>query len=78
MGESAEQVKPFKTKHRLHFVHLLDTDNKTAAQFSVSGTPTNFLLDRRGRVLGGGVGYRNWAAAEAHQLLQSLLQEPSR
>jgi peroxiredoxin len=75
MGESADKVKAFQTKHQLNFVHLLDADKNTAMQFAVRATPTNFLLDRRGRVLGGGMGYRDWAAAEAHQLIQSLLQE---
>jgi hypothetical protein len=73
MGEPADKVKSFLAQHRLNFVHVLDPDNKVTAQFAVSATPTSFFLDRRGRVLGGGMGYRDWAAAEAHQLIQSLL-----
>jgi hypothetical protein len=43
--------------------------------FSVSGTPTNFFIDRQGRILGGGVGYRDWTTPEAHLLIEILLQE---
>jgi hypothetical protein len=75
MGEAVDKVKAFKAEYRLSFAHLLDADNKTAVIFSVSATPTNFLLDRRSRILGGGMGYRDWAAPAAHQLIQSLLQE---
>jgi hypothetical protein len=43
--------------------------------FSVRGTPTNFLVDRAGRVRGGGAGYRDWNSPEARQLIKSLLKE---
>jgi peroxiredoxin len=75
MGEAADKIKAFRTKHQLTFVHLLDTDKRTAAQFAVRATPTNFLLDRHGRVLGGGMGYRDWTTAAAHHLINRLLQE---
>jgi peroxiredoxin len=74
MGEAADTVRAYKTKHRLSFTHVLDADRKVALLFSVSATPTNFLLDRRGRILGGGAGYRDWSAPEAHELIQSLLK----
>ena len=77
MGEPAEKVKAYKAKQRLNFSHLLDPDNKAVALFAVSATPTNFLLDRQGRILGGGMGYRDWATPEAHQLIQRLLQASS-
>ena len=73
MGEPAEKVKTYKAKHRLNFAHVLDPENTAVTLFAVSATPTNFLLDRQGRVLGGGMGYRDWASPEAHQLLQRLL-----
>ena len=73
MGEPVEKVKHFVDQHRLSFPHVLDQNSKVSALFSVRATPTNFLIGRDGRILGGGAGYRDWSAPEAHQLIQSLL-----
>jgi cytochrome c biogenesis protein CcmG/thiol:disulfide interchange protein DsbE len=78
MGESADQVKAYVVQHGLSFPHLLDPDLKLTSMFAVTGTPTNFLVDRQGRILGGGVGYRDWATPEAHRLITSLLKEKTR
>jgi peroxiredoxin len=75
MGEPASLVQAYITRHRLSFPHLLDLDNKTSVMLGVRATPTNFLIDRAGRVRGGGAGYRDWASPAAHQLIESLLAE---
>src|SRR5262249_36118040 len=74
MKEAPDLVKTYVTKHRLTFPHLLDTDAKVAAMFAVPGTPTTLLIDREGQVLGGGLGYRDWASPAAQRLVESLLQ----
>ncbi len=71
--ESAEQVKSYVATHRLSFPHVLDAEGKLASWFGVRGTPMNFLVNRAGRVVGGGSGYRDWTTPAAHQLIQSLL-----
>lgn len=73
MGESASQVRTYIAQQRLRFPHLLDPDYKVASMFSVRGTPTNFFIDRQGRILGGAVGYRDWTTPAAHRLIESLL-----
>jgi hypothetical protein len=73
MGEPASLVKAYIAQHRLSFPHLLDRDNKVSGRFGVQGTPTNFLIDRAGKLRGGGVGYRDWATPEVHRLIESLL-----
>jgi len=75
MGEPASLVKTYMARHGLSFPHLLDRDNKVAGMFGVRATPTNFLIDRAGRVRGGGAGYRDWASLEARQLIESLVAE---
>jgi peroxiredoxin len=75
MGEPASLVKDYVARHRLSFPHLLDSAKKVAGVFGVRATPTNFLVDRAGRVRGGGAGYRDWATPKAHQLVESLLAE---
>lgn len=79
MGETAAQVKDYVAQQGLSFPHVLDPDMQVASWFDVQGTPTTFLVDRTGNIVGGGAGYRDWNAPEAHQLIQSLLSqaEPS-
>jgi mono/diheme cytochrome c family protein len=75
MGETAAQVKDYVAQYGLSFPHVLDPDTQVASWFDVRGTPTTFLVDRAGNVVGGGSGYRDWSTPEAHQLIQSLLSQ---
>ncbi len=75
MGETPAQVRAYVARHGLSFPHLLDPDSKVTSMFAVRGTPTNFIVDRQGRLLGGGVGYRDWTTPDAHRLIASLLTE---
>ena len=52
---------------------LLDPKGQTADAYRVRGTPTTYLVGRDGLVLGGAIGPRPWAQAEARALLQALL-----
>lgn len=74
MREAPDLVKTYVTKHRLTFSHLLDADAKVTLMFAVPGTPTTFLIDREGQVLGVGIGYRDWASPAVHRLVESLLK----
>ncbi len=73
MGESASLVKAYVARQGLSFPQLLDGDQSFASMFSVQATPTNFLINRSGRLIGGGAGYRDWATPEVHRLIESLL-----
>ncbi len=75
MGESADLVRAYVTRHGLTFPQLVDPNYEVSPMFGVRGTPTNFLIDRKGRVRGGGVGYRDWSSPEAYRLIESLLTE---
>ena len=66
-------VAPYLKQNPATFLNLLDPDSLVARMFSVRGTPTNFLFNRKGEVIGGSVGYRNWSSKEAHGLGESLL-----
>ena len=74
MHEARDRVKTYVAKHRLTFPHLLDAEAKVTSMFAVPGTPTTFLIDREGQVLGASVGYRNWASPAVQRLVESLLQ----
>ena len=72
--ESSKAVNAYIAKHRLTFLHLLDGEATVASMLAVPATPATLLVDRAGQVIGGGLGYRDWATPAAHQLLESLLQ----
>ena len=59
MGESEDQVNAYVARHGLSFPHLMDPGAKAEEAFGIQATPTNFLVDRRGHVVAGGMGYRD-------------------
>jgi hypothetical protein len=53
---------------------LLDQSGDVAGrQYGVWGTPTVYLIDRRGQLVGRIVGPRSWDKPEAKKLVQELL-----
>ncbi len=73
MGETAEQVRAYVARHSLSFPHVMDPEARAEHAFGIQATPTNFLIDRRGHVVAGGMGYRDWTAPQAHRLIERLL-----
>ncbi len=70
----ATVVIPYLKKNKASYTTLLDPDMMVSGMFTVRGTPTSFVLNRNGEVIGGAVGYRDWTSKEAHALIESLLQ----
>ena len=73
MGETVEQVRAYIEKHGLSFPHVMDPEARAEQAFGIQATPTNFLIDRRGHVIAGGMGYRDWTGPPAHRLMHRLL-----
>ena len=73
LGESEEQVSAYVARHGLSFPHLMDPGAKAEEAFGIQATPTNYLVDRRGHLVAGGMGYRNWNGPSAHRIIESLL-----
>jgi peroxiredoxin len=56
---------------------LLDRSGDiTGRGYGVWGTPTAYLIDRQGRLVGRVVGPRPWGSPEARTLVLALLGEP--
>jgi peroxiredoxin len=69
-------VAEFAHKRGLPFKVALDTDGTVANGFGgVRGTPTTFLLDKRGRIVKQYLGEPDWA--EFHALVERALAEPA-
>lgn len=74
LREAPDLVKAYIAKHRLTFPHLLDAEARVASMLAVQATPATLLANRAGQVVGGGLGYRDWASPAASQLVESLLK----
>ena len=56
---------------------LLDADGDVTKRYGVIATPTAFLIDRQGRVLGRIVGPRDWDSPAGKALIAGLVTAPT-
>ncbi len=75
MDRDPSLVPPYILKYGLTFLNLLDPTGKVFPSFSVRYTPSNFFVNRRGQVIGGSLGYRDWDSAASHRFIKALLAE---
>ena len=52
---------------------LLDANRATERSYQIAYTPTVFLMDRRGKLVGKAIGERDWAGERGQALLRLLL-----
>ena len=52
---------------------LLDANRTTERSYQIAYTPTVFLVDRRGKLVGKAIGERDWAGEQGQALLRLLL-----
>ncbi len=58
-----------------HFHTRLDPDGKVRNSYEVRALPTSYIIGRDGKIIGKIIGERDWAEAEASNLLKTLLGE---
>lgn len=75
--ERAGDVRKWIQKEGLTFPVLLDYDGAVSRAYRVLGTPTVFLVDRAGRLVGHAVGPRGWTTATGRALIKALLEAPA-
>lgn len=76
IDRNTEPIGPFAKSLKLTFPIVHDPNMMVARQFAFRGPPLSYLIDRRGRVVGGAAGPRYWNAPTAHQIVKKLLAEP--
>ena len=70
-----EPVKSFIDKTGVSFPILLATDGNIKGAYWTWGTPTSFLIDRKGKILGRALGPRKWDSVEARALFDAALKD---
>ena len=71
--EPRDTVAAWVKKVNLGFPVLLDEEGTAARAWKISSTPTVFLIDRRGRLVGRAVGAKPWSSPAGRSLLKALL-----
>ena len=56
---------------------LLDANKEAEKSYQIGFTPTVFLVDRQGRLVGKAIGERQWMGEQGKALLRRLLARPS-
>ncbi len=76
MGEQKPVVAQFVKDYSLTFPVLLDGDVAVGSAYGASSIPTNYLLDRSGRLIARIVGFdgTDWTSAERLDLFDKILR----
>ena len=70
---SLVKVQQYIKKNPVDFIVLSDSDGEVSESYGVRALPTNFLIDRDGRLLKKFTGYRKWTDPASSEVLQDLL-----
>jgi peroxiredoxin len=73
LQEPKQVVKKWIQDRGLTFPVLFDHDGKVGIAYRVHGTPSVFLVDRHGRLVGQAAGPRGWTSDKGRGLFKALL-----
>ncbi|MEK7355746.1 MAG: TlpA disulfide reductase family protein [Bdellovibrionota bacterium] len=68
-------ARDFWAKKSFPFPMYFDLQKAVAQQFDVDTLPSNFVIDREGRLVFSGVGANDWNTGETVEFIEELLQE---
>jgi peroxiredoxin len=72
--EGIKPIKDFIEKYRYTFPVLIDPKCETLDLFEVKGIPTTFLIDKKGFIIGKGIGPKDWKRSEVVSVVNLLLK----
>jgi alkyl hydroperoxide reductase subunit AhpC len=75
--ESQATVAAWAQEAKVTIPILLDADGDVTRRYGVIATPTVFLVDREGRLVGRAVGPRDWSSPAGKGLTAGLLTIPA-
>ncbi len=74
--EPHETIKNYMKKENFSLRILLDQFGKVSTQYNIRSHPVKFLIDDEGKLMGTGLGYRDWNSEEMNKLVNILIQKP--
>ena len=72
--EEKKKVKDYINKHRYTFPVLIDPKCVTLDLYRVKGIPTTILIDKKGRMVGRVIGYKDWNHLHIVTLLEEMIK----
>lgn len=76
-SEGPSMAKDFWKKEKFGFPCFFDPQKMLAQKFEVEMLPSNFVIDRQGRLALSSFGANDWANAQSIDFLEGLLAEPA-
>lgn len=70
-------AKDFWPKKNIQFPTFYDTTKDIAQKYEVDMLPSNFIIDRQGRMVFSSAGASDWSAPETLNLIEGVLAEPN-
>ncbi len=77
LSEKRDVVSAFVKSRGVTATVLLDANKEAEKSYQIAYTPTVFLVDRRGKLVGKAIGERQWTGEQGLALLRRLLALPS-
>ena len=77
LGEKPDLVAGWVKSRGVTSIVLLDSANEAQKSYEIAYTPTVFLVDRQGRLVGKAIGERQWMGDQGRALLRALLARKS-
>ena len=73
LAEKRELVAAWVKSRSVTSTVLLDANKEAEKSYQIAYTPTVFLVDRRGKLVGNAIGERQWTGEQGKALLRQLL-----
>ena len=77
LGENPDLVAGWVKSRGVTATVLLDSANEAQKNYQIAYTPTVFLVDRQGKLVGKAIGERQWTGDQGRALLRALLARKS-
>jgi thiol-disulfide isomerase/thioredoxin len=74
VGENKTAIKKFLKRHKIDFPVLLDTEKKFYLDWKVYVVPSNYLIDKNGKLIAGSVGAIDWQSKEVFTKIKALMK----
>jgi hypothetical protein len=71
-----EFVPHFWETKKFPFENFYDLDKKAQTAYEIDGLPSNFVIDRKGRLVAKGFGANDWGDENSMGFMELLLNEP--
>ena len=74
LQEDERSVRKFVNEYKLSFPVLLDKTGRVGSMYGARSIPTTYIVDRKGYVVAGTIGTREWDTEEYVRFFERLLQ----